>query len=355
MNSILDRLVAAIPAAAASPLALVAYVLALTAWFVIALRVKRNRQVLSMLKLIPATERVQLLVTEMGAAPSPASIDVESWLRARRHAYYLIAFIVGCVTVIVVVAIALWKPAIAKVPATATDALGSREPSVVKQAQIVYMGSVGHADELKILPFIKTGTTRQFIEYHAGPPEFEGTAYSTEHGDVGIRVGYTFPKYFLVVVYDPGGSVVQYGVTLRDPSVRIPAPWRSMTIGKDTFAAFSESDSSAWYFNMTAHEFVYVERIWYAGDFQNRAGFVGYTDYGADMGWPEDAFPGSDILLKATDKEWNQLSSADIKALGHFRRTARPNTYGETTLNAPEINVQDVVVDEMLGRILAGQ
>jgi len=349
VNALPDRLFAAIPAAASNPLALVAYVLAVGAWLVIAWRVRRNRQLLTILKVIPPRERAQLLELEMGAARLAAGLDAESWLRARRHMYYLIAFIVACVAAVVVAAIAQWSAGSRVLPSPSSDT----STAVAAEPQVIYSGSASHSNQLDILAYVKPGVSRHFIEYHAGPPQIELSGYQTEHGDVGHRVGYAFPKYYLVLVYDAAGYVVQYGVTIRDRSVRVAFPWPGTIAGRDAFAAIGSGTPV--YFNSSAREWVYIENIWYAGDLQNRAGLIGYTDYGADFTGNSDVTVASDLLPKMMGSSREQLTATETKTLREFRQHIRPNFYGETTTGVPELRPEDVIVDNDLNRLLSGQ
>lgn len=57
----------ALPHAAQSPLAFAAYVVAIVAWLIIALRVNRNRQLLKHLEKLPEGHRLEALRMEMGA------------------------------------------------------------------------------------------------------------------------------------------------------------------------------------------------------------------------------------------------------------------------------------------------
>jgi serralysin len=110
MGQIIREAFGAIPEAATSPIAFVAYLFVLVAWVVLAWHIRRNRQLLSALKLVPAAQRARVLEGEMGVPRLARGLDPEQWLRARRHLYYLLAFIVTISAMVIVVAIAFAAP-----------------------------------------------------------------------------------------------------------------------------------------------------------------------------------------------------------------------------------------------------
>ena len=100
-------LVSALPSAATSPFAFAAYVLVVAAWVVIALRLKRNRQLLDHIEKLPQADRLKALQLEMGAVQVRSGLTADQWLRSRVHLYYFLGFCVGCVAAVVVFAIAV--------------------------------------------------------------------------------------------------------------------------------------------------------------------------------------------------------------------------------------------------------
>ncbi|MGA7317752.1 MAG: hypothetical protein WBX22_27730 [Silvibacterium sp.] len=106
----LKSLVSALPTAASSPLAFAAYVLVIAAWLVIALRVKRNRQLLDHLEKLPDSDRLKALQLEMGAVQVRAGLTADQWLRSRLQLYYFLSFCLVCVVAVVVFAIAMTTP-----------------------------------------------------------------------------------------------------------------------------------------------------------------------------------------------------------------------------------------------------
>jgi hypothetical protein len=82
----------AIPEAAKSPLAFLAYSVALLAWVIISFRVARNKQLLRNLEKLPLGDRLIALQNEMGVLPLAEGLTPEQYLRSRVHRYYLLAF-----------------------------------------------------------------------------------------------------------------------------------------------------------------------------------------------------------------------------------------------------------------------
>ncbi|MFT3721737.1 hypothetical protein [Pseudorhodoferax sp.] len=86
----------ALPVVAASPYAFIAYVLLITAWLVLGLRVKRNKNLLDALEKLPASQRLAALQAEMGHVSPPSGLTPEQWLKSRTTTYYFIGFLALC-------------------------------------------------------------------------------------------------------------------------------------------------------------------------------------------------------------------------------------------------------------------
>jgi TIR domain len=107
MSSSLSAALSAIPAAATSHLALIAYGLAVIAYIVTIWRVTRNRNLLQNLQRLPAKDRLSALEIEMGGVRLAAGISPEQWLRSKIHRYYFLSFIATCVAGILVFVLAI--------------------------------------------------------------------------------------------------------------------------------------------------------------------------------------------------------------------------------------------------------
>jgi hypothetical protein len=99
---------AALPSVAASPLALVAYVVLIGAWAAIAFRVNRHRHLLRHLSHLPEKDRLKALELEMGGGVRlKAGLSPQQWLRSRMQLHLMLGFVVLCGTVVMLVALAL--------------------------------------------------------------------------------------------------------------------------------------------------------------------------------------------------------------------------------------------------------
>lgn len=105
MGNFLQEALRSLPQAALNPYAFVAYLGVIIAWVVIALRVKRNRELLQRIKDVPEEQRRDLLLAEMGS-PIPPHLSAEQWLKSRRQLYFFYAFIAVCVAGVIVFVIA---------------------------------------------------------------------------------------------------------------------------------------------------------------------------------------------------------------------------------------------------------
>lgn len=94
-----EQLIAALPAAAKSWPALIAYLGATTAFVVVSLKVNRNKNLLAKIKSIPERDVAQVLQMEMGAAYLSAGLSPQQWLQQQRQRYYFVAFLVVCLLI----------------------------------------------------------------------------------------------------------------------------------------------------------------------------------------------------------------------------------------------------------------
>ena len=99
----------AIPSAAASPLALVAYLAAIGAWTLIAWRVRRHSILLAHIHQLPEADRIRAVQMELGYVEIRKGLSAEQHLRSRIHTFLLIGFLAICVTVVVIAGMALYK------------------------------------------------------------------------------------------------------------------------------------------------------------------------------------------------------------------------------------------------------
>jgi hypothetical protein len=96
---------AGVPAAAASPLALAAYCVAVLGFVLVSWRVNRNKNLLERLEALPEGDRFPALQAEMGGVHLATGISPEQWLKLRITRYYLLAFVVLVAAVVIVFAI----------------------------------------------------------------------------------------------------------------------------------------------------------------------------------------------------------------------------------------------------------
>ena len=97
----------AIPQAATSPYAFIAYLVAILAWVVISYRVKRSEILMANIDKLPPEDRRIALEAEMGAAAVEGGISPEHWLKQKRQFYYFLGFLALLAVAVVVFAIAV--------------------------------------------------------------------------------------------------------------------------------------------------------------------------------------------------------------------------------------------------------
>ena len=98
---------AALPTAAQNPLAFMAYVLVIISATLIALKAKRNQQLLNNLEKLPPEDRLKALELEMEAVRVPPNLTAEQWLKARTQRYYFVGFALVCLTLLIVFTLAV--------------------------------------------------------------------------------------------------------------------------------------------------------------------------------------------------------------------------------------------------------
>ncbi len=81
-----------LPSAAANPLAMVAFLATVLAWFFIGFRTRRLGLLLARLKDLPISKRGELIKAEMGVV-LPEKINAEQWMRSRKHQYSFFGFL----------------------------------------------------------------------------------------------------------------------------------------------------------------------------------------------------------------------------------------------------------------------
>jgi tetratricopeptide (TPR) repeat protein len=106
MLDFLRSLLAAIPAAAASPSAFAAYAMVVAAYVFTVWQVTRNRSLLENLEKLAPKDRVKALEIAIGGVRLRSGISPEQWVRSRIHRYYLFAFLATCAVIVAVFGIA---------------------------------------------------------------------------------------------------------------------------------------------------------------------------------------------------------------------------------------------------------
>src|SRR6267142_2488974 len=102
MGEFLRSAFSALPTAASSPMALAGYVVTILAWVIIALKIKRNKQVHASLDKFPERDRLAALRLEMGTVRLKAGLSPQQYLKSRIHLYYLIGLGMVCILILLI-------------------------------------------------------------------------------------------------------------------------------------------------------------------------------------------------------------------------------------------------------------
>src|SRR5581483_10695253 len=112
MPNFLHAAFSALPHVLGDTRALIAYVVAVVGWAAVALKVQRNKNLLFHLRKLPEKDRLPALQMEMGAVPIPGEMTPTQYLTARVHTYYFWAFVIFCILLGAIAALAItYRPA----------------------------------------------------------------------------------------------------------------------------------------------------------------------------------------------------------------------------------------------------
>jgi hypothetical protein len=300
----------ALPDAAQNPLALLGYLAAIAAWTFVAVRVRRNRNLLANLEKLPEGDRLRALQMEMGTVQLRSGLTANEWLRSQTIRYYFWAFIALCAVVVLVFAIASF------------NAKGHPpDPDYVQKR------TVGDLD---------FGFERAYIVSKLGPPVSEaklnGSDADPNAGQVGTCSYYEFEFAYVTIVYDLRNDVqfarvqsrrADFNPVVLPPSV--PADYsKNWRLGYITFKDAQQDPIPTW-FNEGAHTWTYTERVELAGSW-NGALFLTYDAEGVNYKQLSDAITLG-LKLPANEKEYAKLTKQEEDQLQSFRSKAVPNTY----------------------------
>ncbi len=99
----------ALATATVNPLAIVGYIAVILSWTIIALKVKRNKQILDRIESFPENDRLNILRIEMGEVSVPPNLTPEQWLQSKIDSNKLIRFWIIAAVVILIFAISAFS------------------------------------------------------------------------------------------------------------------------------------------------------------------------------------------------------------------------------------------------------
>lgn len=242
----LQHALAAIPKAAQNPLALVAYLATIIAWLIIAIRVRRNKNLLVSLDKLPDHQRLEALRLEMGEIPIPERLSPSQWLKARIHRYYFWGFAMICVVVVVLFAIAAFGSA------NVNDELHSSVKAIQDASSSITKVNDPVEKERLALAEMGLGIQREFVVSKLGVPQNE-TKYKTV-----TCAAYELQEAKAYFIYDNNTGTVQfYSLTATNKSYHpIFGELPKECIG---CKSFQEIESTPLYFNWSSKIWVYTE------------------------------------------------------------------------------------------------
>lgn len=308
----------AIPAAASTPLALAAYVVAIAAWVVISVRVWRNRNLLRNLDRLPEHDRLAALQAEMGNLPLRSGLTPQQFLRSQIHRYYFYAFLVVSLLGFLIVAVA-----------AATRTTG-------QSTTLVLSSTVSEESVEQSFDFIDLGEQKSFVESKLGLPQIYLNA---EHAQVGC---YEFHKFGLVTAYEDKTlafyEIIQFTEEfdpgeMFEPTLHLDSDFLVVpALGKFTFDDVTSDDlvpTQVSVFEGASGGFYYEEE-YPRGKFGNDDtdyvfAFKGHSDP-VDLDTGQVLDPIFD-LQQDLDGDTTKLSKEQRVYFQKWRSLAKPNTF----------------------------
>lgn len=89
----MEGFLSALPVTASSPLALVGYVVVVVCWFILGMRVNRNKNLLKNIEKLRPEDQLPALQSEMGVVSISGGVTPEQWIKIRIHRFVFVAII----------------------------------------------------------------------------------------------------------------------------------------------------------------------------------------------------------------------------------------------------------------------
>jgi len=159
MEKFLNHALDSLPTVASSPLSLIAYLLAIIAWVVVASKVRRNGQLLSHLEKLPEKDRLKALELEMGMPRLRVGLAPEQWLRHKIHNYYFLAFFTLCALILLLATISIFGESIvANVQTDITLSSNSKSFSALENSTTLTYSYKRNSDTIRVdaqMPYLE--------------------------------------------------------------------------------------------------------------------------------------------------------------------------------------------------------
>jgi len=326
----IQSFLSALPEAARSPRALIAYLAVLGCWTYFWKRVQRNKLLLENLQHIPAKDRLAALRNEMGGIPLPDSISPDDWLTARIHRYYFRAFVlfIALMTILLLLTVDSERR---------LDDLSESKEALQEASLSLQAAADPYSPDTRAVESISLGATQKFIRSKLGLPLHE-----SDYSDVACD-DYKFHNSTAYVIYGKSDhTVVFYKVISTSPSFHgqvNQSPDDPICVGCQTYA--DVAGATPVYFNFAAHFWTYTEKVSYgagiiADDSSFQTLYLVETDRGADYDDGDDAeflhgAPVTNVLFKVTGSRNSdvpeKLTSSEQDLLERYRKNKKFNSF----------------------------
>ncbi len=157
---------------------------------------------------------------------------------------------------------------------------------------------------------LTVGLSRQYVEAKLGIPPLQ---HEVRSGDF-IEAAYSYPQYYMQVIYDHANQVAFYGVTSKDPSFHPELPAIGGALGEKLFAEYPDGECR--YHYLTSKHYGYAESYYFGNPGNYHDYYLAYNSAGVNYG------------RQFTPVDFGQTPVLGCRTANRARPLVTPNTFG---------------------------
>ncbi len=157
---------------------------------------------------------------------------------------------------------------------------------------------------------LAVGLSRQYLEAKLGIPPVQHQVRSSGF----IETAYSYPQYYVQVIYDDADQVAFYGITSKDASFHPELPVIGGALGEKPFAEYPDGECR--YHFLTSKHYGYAESYYFGNPGNYHDYYLAHNSAGVNYG------------RQFTPVDFGQTPVLDCRAAMRARPLVTPNTYG---------------------------